>query len=108
MRRQAGERRTKTRRSWRVTLQTRLVTEKQVPPLLQEKRRFPTVILAMQYNVEKSEISIWELISICLVNDLQIHPFPKQREFRAVREDFGMNSCVGWVALVFAGNTQLL
>lgn len=58
--------------------------------------------LAIQYYVEKCEISIWGLISISLVNDLETHQFVKQQAFpEQLGQTFGVNLCVGRVRFHF-------
>lgn len=65
--------------------------------------------LGIQYNVEKPEISIWGLISISLVNDLEIHPFCKQQEFpEQLGQTLGMNLCAGRVHFRFCWKYVLL
>lgn len=65
--------------------------------------------LAIQYYVEKCEISIWGLISISLVNDLETHQFIKQQEFpEQLGQTFGMNLCVGRVRFHFGWKYTLL
>lgn len=50
----------------------------------------------------KCGISIWGLISISLVNDLETRQFVKQQEFpEQLGQTFGMNLCVGRVCFHF-------